>query len=573
MDTTIGDSNGDMGWMLDARGTTAMTLSRRDVVKAGVFAGAALSLPLSRVVSGQSALSNRMPASKLPKPFNTPFVEPRKMIPVRSDATTDYFQISMKQAFTEIVPGFQTMVFAYTDDMSTGAATVPGPIFNIDQGRQVTVRFRNTLPIVHPTLGYEPWTAIHLHGSASRPKFDGYASDIIHVGRFKNYEYPNYQPARSLWYHDHGIQHTAENAYHGLLGQYELHDELERSLPIPHGRYDVPLSLTDALFNNDGSLLFTLEDDSGQWGDVILVNGRPWPVMKVERRKYRFRVLAAALSRSWKLSLDSGEPLVIIGTDGGLMAHPQSVPSFRTSSGERYEVIIDFAKYPIGRRVILQNSSPKNNRNYENTNKIMAFDVVSESTEPLNNSIPDELKPVTPNRPADANDRLMALQPQDAIRTRKFRLHRTNGAWKINGRSWEDVLKSDFQFVLANPQRGDIEIWELENSSGGWFHPFHIHLVDFKILDRNGRPPFAHELGPKDVVYVGENETVRVLIKFDREDPTKPYGGKYMVHCHNLIHEDHDMMGQFVVTPHADDDDDPLDDPAIDLLEEGDDPL
>lgn len=550
-----------------------MTLSRRDVVKAGVFAGAALSFPLSRVVSGQSTLSNRMPASKLPKPFTTPFFEPRKMIPVRSTATTDYYQITMKQAFTEVVPGFQTMVFAYADDRSTGAPSVPGPVFEVDQGRDAVVRFRNDLPPVHPTLGYEPYAAIHLHGSASRPKFDGYASDIIHPGQFKDYEYPNYQPARSLWYHDHAIGHTAENAYHGLIGQYELHDEWERSLPIPSGPYDVPLALTDALFNNDGSLLFTLEDDSGQWGDVILVNGRPWPVMKVERRKYRFRIVGAALARSWRLSLDSGEPLVIIATDGGLMAHPQSVPNFRMSSGERYEVVIDFAKYPIGRRVILRNSSPKNNRNYANTDKLMAFDVVSDATSLSNNSIPDELKPITPSRPLDANDRLMALQPQDAVRTRRFRFHRTNGQWKINGRSWEDVLKSNYQFLLANPNRGDVEIWEFENSSGGWFHPVHAHLVDFKILDRNGKPPSPYELGPKDVVYVGENETVRVIIKFDRDDPAARYGGKYMIHCHNLIHEDHDMMGQFAVSPHDADDDDPRDDPGIDLSEEGDNPL
>ena len=165
-------------------------------------------------------------------------------------------------------------------------------------------------------------------GSASRPQFDGYASDVIQPGWSKKYEYPNYQPARSLWYHDHAIGHTAENAYYGLIGQYELHDEWERSLPIPIGRYDIPLALTDALFNNDGSLLFTLEDDSGQWGDVILVNGRPWPVMQVERRKYRFRIVGAALSRSWRLSLDSGEPLVDHRHRWRTDAAPQSVHQF-----------------------------------------------------------------------------------------------------------------------------------------------------------------------------------------------------------------------------------------------------
>jgi len=95
--------------------------------------------------------------------------------------------------------------------------------------------------------------------------------------------------------------------------------------------------------------------------------------------------------------------------------------------------------------------------------------------------------------------------------------------------------------VLGNPGLGDVEIWELRNRSGGWFHPIHIHLVDFKILDRNGRPPFAYEIGPKDTAYVGGNETVRVIARYG------PQVGRYMMHCHNLVHEDHDMMLQFEV--------------------------
>ena len=300
-------------------------------------------------------------------------------------------------------------------------------------------------------------------------------------------------------------------------------------MPIPHGVYDVPLIIGDMMFKNDGQLLFTLEDDNGMWGDVITVNGRPWPVMQVERRKYRFRVLAATVSRSFKLSLDSGEPMAIIGTDGGLMPTPQYVKSFRTGSAERYEVVIDFSKYPIGRRVILNNSSPKNNNNYANTDKIMAFDVVSEPTDLSNNSIPDVLNPGEPT---------MALQPSQAVTTRQLLFHRTNGQFKINSKSWKDVENSNYEFCLAKPNRGDVEIWELKNSSGGWFHPVHIHFIDFKVLTRNGRPPSPHELGPKDVVYVGENETVRVLAQFNGR-------GKYMIHCHNLVHEDHDMMGQF----------------------------
>ena len=180
------------------------------------------------------------------------------------------------------------------------------------------------LPQQHPTLGYTPWTSTHLHGSASLPQYDGYASDVTQPGQWKNYHYPNFQDARTLWYHDHGVHHTAENAYMGLAGMYIMHDEAEQALGLPRGAYDVPLILKDAMFATDGSLLFDDNDDSGLFGDVNLVNGVPWPVMRVERRKYRFRILNASISRSFRLKLSTGEPFQVIGTDGGLMPAPQS---------------------------------------------------------------------------------------------------------------------------------------------------------------------------------------------------------------------------------------------------------
>jgi FtsP/CotA-like multicopper oxidase with cupredoxin domain len=317
----------------------------------------------------------------------------------------------------------------------------------------------------------------------------------------------------------------------GLYGQHHVTDALEQSLPIPHGEFDVPLLVGDATFNADGSLLFDNHDQSGVYGDVILVNGRPWPVMQVKRRKYRFRILNASVSRSYEWWLDSGEPLTVIATDGGLIPYPQVVQSLRHGMAERYEVIIDFAAYPAGRRVVLQNSSPKNNQDAQNTDKVMAFDVVADDFDPIDNTIPDELDPAFP---------VMLLTEAGAIRTRSLEFKRQHGQWTIDGNTWDDVVESDFTLCAAEPSAGDVEIWELRNSSGGWFHPVHIHLVDFQILDRNGRPPLPHERGPKDVVYVGEDNAVRLLMKFEGR-------GRYMIHCHNLVHEDHDMMAQFDV--------------------------
>jgi FtsP/CotA-like multicopper oxidase with cupredoxin domain len=500
-------------------------MNRRELMKLGLFSTAALALPAERVARTQVALSNRIAPSALPAPFTIPFKTPPVLAPERTSQHYDYYKLTQRQASVEILPGKLTDIWGYN-------GITPGPTIMNTQGRHAVVQHINDLPAIHPTMRYNVWTSTHLHGSCSKPQYDGYASDITDVACWKDYEYPNIQDARTLWYHDHGVHITAPNAYMGLAAMYILHDPYELSLPIPHGKYDVPIVLRDAMFEDNGNLLFDDNNHSGVYGDVILVNGVPWPKMQVERRKYRFRILNGSISRSYDLSLDSGEPLIVIGTDGGLMPHPQPVASLKSGMAERYEVVIDFSKYQIGQRVVMNNTSPKNNIDYDTTGVVMAFDVVADASDPSNNEVPYDLNP---------NMNVMGLTEADSMRTRKFEFKREGGNWTINGTTWDDVVNSNYQMVLANPGLNDCEIWELANPHGGWFHPIHIHLVDFKVLDRNGQAPFDYEKGPKDVVYVGENETVRVIMKFEHQQ------GRYMMHCHNLVHEDHDMMGQFLV--------------------------
>ncbi len=489
-----------------------------------------MAFPMMRVASASTP--NALPQSALPEPFTTPFAVPPVATPYYSDATTDYYAMRMEPFTTQIVPGLDTPGWGY-DGIS------PGPTILNRRGRRAVVTHSNRLPASHPQLGYQPWTSVHLHGSESLPQYDGYASDITLPGQSKNYRYPNSQPARTLWYHDHGVMHTAPNVYMGLAGQYWLQDELEDSLPIPRGRYDVPLIVQDVTLDADGVRLWNDHDESGIYGDIILVNGRPWPVMQVERRKYRFRILNASVTRSYRWQLDSGRPLVVIGTDAGFTATPQPVKRFRHGVAERYEVIIDFAKYPIGKRVVLQNLSNPNVINFPTTRNVMAFDVTSEATSKKFNSIPPVLDP---------DDWTMNLNESMVSHTRTFQLIREHGQWTINGKTWDDVVKSGFTATLANPEPDTVELWEIQNASGGWHHPLHIHLIDFQVLSRNGGPPMPHERGAKDVVYVGENESVRLLIGF------RPHHrGRYMMHCHNLVHEDHDMMGQFEVGTGGDD--------------------
>ena len=507
-----------------------MSITRRGVLKigaAGALGAAGIAVPLGRSV--QTKAASALDSSKLPKPFRTEFAVP----PVLTPDTTGIngygkpcaqYTVTQKLGWADILPGgLRTPVLGYN-------GSFPGPTISVDQGTQVELRVRNRLPATHPSHGHPLNTSTHLHGSASKPQYDGYASDVTYPGHVKTYKYPNFQPARTLWYHDHGVHYTAENAYSGLAAQYHLHDPVERAL-LPQGEFDVPLTNTDAMFAADGSLAYDDNSHSGLWGDVVLVNGRPWPVMKVKRRVYRFRILNASIARSYRLQLSTKDPVTMVATDGGLMPVAQQVANWRHGGAERYEVLVDFSKYKAGQRVELLNLSNKNNVDYVDTGKVMAFDVVDDRFDTLNNTVPTTLVGSAP----------MALTANLAKKTRSIRVKRTADVWTLNDMSWHDVVASDYTAVIADPDLNDVEIWEIENKSGGWFHPVHIHLVDFQVLSRNGGAPFAYERGPKDVVYVGENETVKVLMKFEHQR------GKYMVHCHNLPHEDHDMMHQFSV--------------------------
>ena len=539
--------------MGEVMGTLAV--SRRDVLKVSALGAAALALPVERVVRAKTA--SKIASNKIPKPYTLPF----KVPPVIDGRGGGTLTIAQKMQNAVILPGVQTPIFGYN-------GTAPGPTVLARRGTPLSVVMRNELPAKHPNWGYEAWTSCHLHGSASKPQYDGYASDITRPGQSKTYQFPNNQEARTLWYHDHGVHHTAENAYMGLAAMYLMSDEHEDSLPIPKlplgalpaipdtglvtpavPLYDLPVVISDKMFASNGSLMYDDEGHSGLYGDVMLVNGQPWPNLRVARRKYRFRILNASLSRGLRLQLSNNAPMTVIATDGGLMPKPQNTVQLRVGMAERYEVIIDFARFTPGTKIQLRNLGVPNSRDFDHTDKVMQFEVTGDQFDPKDNEVPAELNP---------QNEIMLLDETavPGIKTVKLELHRSNSTWKVNDTTWDDIVKSNYQKVVANPEPDEVQIWEITNNSGGWFHPTHIHLVDFKILSRNGKAPFNYELGPKDVAYVGENESVRLITKFTHQT------GRYMIHCHNLPHEDHDMMTQFRVGTDNVDNDPMTSDPA-----------
>ncbi|KAI1083361.1 Cupredoxin [Whalleya microplaca] len=490
------------------------------------------SLALSQIVEddrGEITVSKDSESPEFPLIFRVPLPIPPiaqpKQIIVNPVTGRDiwYFEIEIRPFEQQVYPNLSPARLVGYDGIS------PGPSFVIPRGTETVVRFINNADMQN---------SVHLHGSPSRAPFDGWAADLTFPGEFKDYYYPNFESARLLWYHDHALGITAENAYFGQAGAYILTDEADDALGLPsgYGEFDIPLILSSKFYNQDGTLQSTFGEDESVWGDTIHVNGQPWPVFNVQPRKYRFRFLNSSPSRNFGLhfvrpsQLDGKLPFQVIASDAGLLERPVTVPQLISSVAERWEIVFDFAPF-AGETLELRNDQQVGDLavddEFENTDKVMRFIV---GADPVNDPsvVPDPLREV-PFPPAT-----------DGI-DHSFRFHRTNGEWRINGVGFADAANR----VLANVPRGTVEIWELENGSGGWTHPIHVHLVDFKVLARSGNDrgvePYE-AVALKDVVWLARGETVVVEAHY------APWNGVYMFHCHNLIHEDHDMMAAFNVT-------------------------
>ncbi|KAK1761332.1 Cupredoxin [Echria macrotheca] len=418
----------------------------------------------------------------------------------------------------------------------------PGPTFIVPRGVETVVRFINNSSAPN---------SVHLHGSYSRAPFDGWAEDTTQPGQFKDYYYPNRQSGRMMWYHDHAVHSTAENAYRGQAGVYLVDDPVEDAavnLPSGYAKFDIPLVLSAKQYQGDGSLFSTVGETISLWGDVVHVNGQPWPFLAVQPRKYRFRFLNAAVSRTFSLyfvdvaDVNYKLRFQVVGSDSGLLERPVWTSSMDISMAERYDVVFDFSPF-AGRTIELRNFAKAGGAgvedDYENTDKVMRF-VVSRFGTPDNSTVPSTLRKVP--WPSSWNQTRPRTRPRI---DHHFKFHRANGTWLINGVAFADAANR----VLARVPRGTVEIWELENTSDGWGHQIHVHLVDFRVLSRwHGTRAVAgyERAGLKDVVWLGREEKVLVEAHY------APWDGVYMFHCHNLVHEDDDMMAAFNVTvlPH-----------------------
>ncbi|MEU1508870.1 MULTISPECIES: multicopper oxidase family protein [unclassified Kitasatospora] len=511
----------------------------------GAFALPSATRLLAEARPGRLLLSAMEP----PAPFQVPLPVPPVLQPVRTDGTTDYYEITQRSARLEILPGLRTEAWTY-------GGSFPGPTFAVRAGRQSVVRHRNELPV--PSV-------VHLHGGHTPADSDGYPTDLLlPVGGGgargaqdmagmagmpgmehhpadpaaartadgeRTYTYPNHQRAATLWYHDHRMGFTGPAVWRGLAGFHLVHDDEEDALPLPRGERDVPLMLADRSFAEDGSFQYPATDAAlavpgvtddymnGVLGDVILVNGAPWPRLAVDRARYRLRVLNASNARLYRLELDpqpsGGDALVQIGGDGGLLEAPLAHDALEIAPAERFDLVVDFARYPPGTSVRLMNRFGT-----DRDAEVMVFDV-SSRTVTDDSAVPERLCT------------LERLDPAAAVTTRTFGFRRSrNDGWTINNQPYQPGRS------LARPALGTVEKWRFFTDV---HHPVHLHLDPFQVLSRNGAEPGRYDAGWKDTVDLRPAESVEILVRFT------DYPGTYMLHCHNLEHEDMAMMADFVV--------------------------
>jgi spore coat protein A, manganese oxidase len=574
--------------------------NRRDVLKMGVLAGAGLALPR---LSFSQTPNTRVPvkggftfhghirrtASTL-SPSLAQFVNALPVPPVIRASANSTTQIRMEpvslQLHRDLPP---TPLWGYN-------SLVPGPTFEVRRGGPIKVNYSNNdLPTTHPlpvdfTLhGSEAdkpqvRNVVHLHGAKILPEDDGYPEawrspdGITGPVLFKGtpFNYPNDQQATHLWYHDHAVGSTRLNLFMGLLGNYFIRDAVDDALNIPKGPFEIPLTMFDRFFNPDGTLLYPIAVGGTHqfwipefFGDTMLVNGKVWPFLDVEPRRYRFRMLNACNARFLNMTLVStdgsgnphgmaGPPFVVIGTDGGFLPAPVALTTLLQAPAERLDVILDFTG-KSGQFFVLKNDGPAPFPGGGEVvpTEIMMFRVTKPLSSPDTTTIPAVLNPV-PN----------TIDPASAVNSRNLvmtELDRASDGFPIiallDNKNWDDPVTED-------PRAGSTEIWNLINTTGDG-HPKHIHLVQFQVLSRqafnlnkfdstgqlefigNPQPPAPEEVNAyKDVVKSLPGTVTKLIMKFDLPTGTPITTGQrfhFVWHCHILEHEDNEMMRPYDV--------------------------
>lgn len=551
-----------------------------------------------------------------------PLPAPAKIDGTVSQTVTisEFAQQVLPSDFTAGPYGGKTLVWGYND-------SYPGPTIEAVRGTPFEVTYENNLynsallaflPIDQTLHWADPLgckedpscdprqrytgpvpVVVHLHGGEVPSAFDGNpdawftpGSQIVGPGWVTNtFTYPNKQEATTLWYHDHALGITRLNVYAGLAGFYLLRDPQNEPSDLPSGTYEREIVIQDRMFDTNGQLFYPENSDrysdhpfwlSMFMGDTIVVNGKAWPYLDVEPRRYRLRFLNGSNSRIYDLRLETaggqaGPDFWQIGTDGGLLNTPVRKSQITLAPAERVDVIVDFTGAQ-GSSFILKNSNSSGSwssgggSGSSGVGEVMKFNVALPlvgSDASLDPSTGPNLRPNNP-----IVDLAQTVTSSTPIRHMTLEKDRGTDAYLLNGQKWSDP-------VTETPRVGSTEVWEFNNRTGDT-HPIHIHLIQFQVLDggsggswggRSGSGSSAS--GWKDTVRVEGWRDVQVAVRWAPQDTPAgavqagenlfsfnpaatpgttdnfgfPGGPGYVWHCHILEHEDNEMMRPLIVTP------------------------
>lgn len=490
---------------------------------------------------------------------------------------------------------------------ASDVATFPGPTIVTRYQTPWVIRRFNELPDQSQNGGFGvPEMSAHLHNFHSAPESDGGPCRWFFRGQYFDYYFTaqqagfasDHQPngdinesLSTLWYHDHRIDHTAENTYKGLEGfhlmfnQFDTGDETTGFHLPSYPQFDIPLILNDKLLDpSTGLICFDTFNFQGLIGDVQLVNGIVQPTLTVSQRRYRFRVLDGGPSRFYELFLTDPNnvntviPFWVIANDGNLLPKPLQVTSFRIGVAERYDIIIDFNRVqslltrgPDGiKRVRLENRLEQKDGTGPTGNVFAPGD--PQGTYCMEFVIGGTASDGSGD---PATQQFYTLPSVVAPRiTRNFVFDRSNGQWVINNQFADCTVN---RFTVT---QNSAENWVIINPRNDWQHPIHIHLEEHQILSRvasgrSGRTEFQTsggysgdgwgsggygtgtganggtnangvptvEIARKDVTRLQFNETDTLFFRF------RDFKGDWPMHCHNTVHEDHAMLLMWQVQP------------------------
>ncbi len=522
--------------------------------------------------------------STIPR-YVEPLPIPAVMQPTAPGGTS--YTMSMEQVIQQVLPPTypQTTLWGYGPP---GACTYPGPTFVATSNTPISVTWNNNLPatqllpIDYSIMGAEfsmpqNRAVVHLHGGNEPAAFDGtpeqwFTPGLAQKGRYFEtnvYDYSNQHEPTTLWYHDHALGVTRLNTYAGLAGFYIITNAAEAAMNLPSlPKYQMGIVIQDRNFYDDGSLAYPLPLIDGvqpsimpeNFGNTIVVNGKSWPFLNVEPRKYRFRLLNGSSARFYHFIFDNAGtnlPFRIIGTEGGFLNAPVQVTDLTFAPGERYDVVVDFSGIPVGTNIIMRNDAPTPwdpQGQIDNPlppsdpcAQIMQFRVVARTASDTS-VVPASLRPGNPITPPD---------PATATVTRNMTLVEVKDQYgrtmpTLNGKKFSDPVTE----IVKN---NTTELWSIANLTPDT-HPIHPHLVHAQIVDRRpfdvdaynatgvinytgpAVPPAPHE-GYKDTMQMHPGEVTRIMMTFNS------FTGRYVWHCHILEHEEYDMMRYMTVMP------------------------